>query len=79
MKQQSVEARLAALDAEVARRKEIQEMPEDPLSQSMREYYQELASLDELGKAALLEDGNTERKNPQPHLIPWLHRQLQVK
>ena len=62
MKQQSVEARLAALDAEVARRKEIQEMPEDPLSQSMREYYQELASLDELGKAALLEELN--HKNP---------------
>ena len=24
-------------------------------------------------------DGNTERKNPLPHLTPWLHRQLQVK
>ena len=62
MKQQSVEARLAALDAEVERRKAIQEEPEDPLSQSMREYYQELASLDELGKAALMEELN--RENP---------------
>lgn len=62
MKQQSVEARLAALDAEVERRKAIQEEPEDPLSQSMREYYQELASLDELEKAAFLEELN--RENP---------------
>lgn len=58
MKQQSVAARLAALDAEIARRKAIQEEPEDPLSQSMREYYQGLAALDELGKAALLEELN---------------------
>lgn len=58
MKQQNVAARLAALEAEVDRRKAIQEEPEDPLSQSMREYYQELAALDELGKAALLEELN---------------------
>lgn len=58
MKQQSVAARLAALEAESERRKAIQEEPEDPLSQSMREYYQELAALDELGKAALLEELN---------------------
>lgn len=58
MKQQSVVARLAALKAEIERRRMIQEMPVDPLSQSLEEYYQELASLDELGKAALLEELN---------------------
>lgn len=60
MRQQSVESRLAALNAEVERRKMIQEEPLDPLSQSLKEYYQELASLDELGKVALLEELNRE-------------------
>lgn len=49
-----IDARLAALVAEVERRRLIQEEPDDDLSRSLFNLRQELAGLDTLGKSALL-------------------------
>lgn len=48
-----VDARLAAIAAELERRRLIQEEPIDPLSASLYEFVEELAGLDEIGIAAL--------------------------
>lgn len=48
-----VDARLAAIAAELERRRLIQEEPIDPLSASLYEFVEELAGLDEIGVAAL--------------------------
>ena len=57
-----VDTRLAALVAEVERRRQIQEEPIDPLSASLFVFEAEVASLDEIGITALAgltdEDGN---------------------
>lgn len=53
-----VNARLAALAAEVQRRREIVEGPIDSLSQSILEFQTTMGELDELGKAALLGELN---------------------
>lgn len=59
----SVEARIAALAAEVRRRQFIDEGPIDGLSQSLENFEQELLSLDDLGKAAFLAELNQERED----------------
>lgn len=48
-----VDARLAAIAAELERRRLIQEEPIDPLSASLFAFEVELAGLDEIGIAAL--------------------------
>ena len=53
-----IDARLAALVAEVERRRLIQEEPIDPLSASLYAFSRELAGLDELGRSALLYELN---------------------
>lgn len=53
-----IDARLAALVAEVERRRLIQEEPDDDLSRSLFNLRQELAGLDALGKSALLHELN---------------------
>lgn len=53
-----IDARLAALVAEVERRRLIQEEPDDDLSRSLFNLRQELAGLDTLGKSALLYELN---------------------
>lgn len=54
-----IDARLAALVAEVERRRLIQEEPDDDLSRSLFNLRQELvAGLDTLGKSALLHELN---------------------
>lgn len=53
-----IDARLAALVAEVERRRLIQEEPDDDLSRSLFNLRQELAGLDALGKSALLYELN---------------------
>lgn len=50
----SIEARLAALAAEVRRRQFAHEGPVDALSQSLFELEGDLLGLDDLGKAAFL-------------------------
>lgn len=59
----SVEARIAALAAEVRRRQFIDEGPIDGLSQSLENFEQELLSLDDLGKTAFLAGLNQERED----------------
>lgn len=59
----SVEARIAALAAEVRRRQFIDEGPIDGLSQSLENFEQELLSLDDLGKTAFLAELNQERED----------------
>lgn len=54
-----IDARLAALVAEVERRRLIQEESVDDLSQSLFNLRQELAGLDERGKLDLLDALNT--------------------
>ena len=49
-----IDARLAAIVAEVERRRLIQEEPDDDLSRSLFNLRRELAGLDALGKSALL-------------------------
>lgn len=56
----SIEARLAALAAEVRRRQFANEGPVDALSQSLFELEGELLGLDDLGKAAFLAELNRE-------------------
>lgn len=56
----SIEARLAALAAEIRRRKFANEGPVDALSQSLFELEGELLGLDDLGKAAFLAELNRE-------------------
>lgn len=58
--QKSIEARLAALAAEVRRWQFANEGPVDALSQSLFELEGELLGLDDLGKAALLAELNRE-------------------
>lgn len=57
-----IDARLAAIVAELERRRMIQSEPIDPLSASLFAFEAELAALDEIGIAALAgltdEDGN---------------------
>ena len=53
-----IDARLAALVAEVERRRLIQEEPDDDLRRSLFNLRQELAGLDALGKSALLHELN---------------------
>ena len=53
-----IDARLAALVAEVERRRLIQEEPDDDLSRGLFNLRQELAGLDALGKSALLHELN---------------------
>ena len=53
-----IDARLAAIVAEVERRRLIQEEPDDDLSRSLFNLRQELAGLDTLGKSALLHELN---------------------
>lgn len=57
-----VDTRLAAITAELERRRLIQEEPIDPLSASLFAFEAEMAALDEVGVAALAgltdEDGN---------------------
>lgn len=53
-----IDARLAALVAEVEQRRLIQEEPDDDLSRSLFNLRQELAGLDTLGKSALLYELN---------------------
>lgn len=48
-----IDARLAALVAEVERRRLIQKEPVDPLSASLFAFEAEMAALDEIGIAAL--------------------------
>lgn len=48
-----VDARLAAIAAELERRRLIQEEPIDPLSASLFAFEAEMAALDEIGIAAL--------------------------
>ena len=59
----SVEARLAALAAEVRRRQSVSEGPVDSLSKSLFEWEGELVGLDDLGKAAFLAALNQEDEN----------------
>ena len=59
----SVEARIAALAAEVRRRQFIDEGPIDGLSQSLENFEQEILSLDDLGKTAFLAELNQERED----------------
>lgn len=59
----NIEARLAALAAEVRRRQFVDEGPIDGLSQSLENFEQELLSLDDLGKAAFLAELNQERQD----------------
>ncbi|WP_300757724.1 hypothetical protein [uncultured Oscillibacter sp.] len=54
----SIEARLAALAAEIRRRQFANEGPVDALSQSLFELEGELLGLDDLGKAAFLAELN---------------------
>lgn len=54
----SIDTRIAALSAVLQRRQMEQEVPEDDLSKSLREWGQELAALDEDGKAAPLQSLN---------------------
>ena len=56
----SVEARIAALAAEVRRRQSTSEGPVDALSKSLFEWRGELAGLDDLGKATFLAALNQE-------------------
>ena len=56
----SIEARLAALAAEIRRRQFANEGPVDALSQSLFELEGELLGLDDLGKAAFLAELNRE-------------------
>ena len=56
----SIEARLAALAAEVRRRQFANEGPVDALSQSLFELEGDLLGLDDLGKAAFLAELNQE-------------------
>ena len=49
----SIDARLAAISAEVERRRLEQEEPVDPLSASLFAFEAEMAGLDEIGIAAL--------------------------
>ena len=56
----SIEARLAALAAEIRRRQFANEGPVDALSQSLFELEGELLGLDDLGKAAFLAELNQE-------------------
>ncbi len=51
----AIEKRLAALAAEVQRRREIAEGPVDPLSRSILEFADEMSAQDDVGKAQLLE------------------------
>lgn len=53
-----IDARIAALAAELERRRLEQEWPEDDLSRSLGELGRELAGLDEQGKAELLQSLN---------------------
>lgn len=59
----NVEARLAALAAEVRRRQFADEGPIDGLSQSLEDFEKELLSLDDLGKATFLAELNQERQD----------------
>ena len=54
----SIDARIAALAEAIERRKMEQEAPVDDLSKSLYEMGQELAALDEQGKAELLQSLN---------------------
>lgn len=54
----SIDTRIAAIAAALERRRMEQECPEDDLSQSLREFGEELAQLDDLEKAALLAEAN---------------------
>ncbi len=54
----SIDKRLAALVAEIERRRQIQEEPLDTLSASLYDFADELRQLDVLGRAALLEELN---------------------
>ena len=56
----SIEARLAALAAEIRRRQFANEGPVDALSQSLFELEGEFLGLDDLGKAAFLAELNRE-------------------
>lgn len=51
----SIESRLTALADALQRRRMIQEMPVDALSRSLFDLQREFATLDDEGKAALLE------------------------
>ncbi len=53
-----IDARITALAAAIERRKLIQEMPVDALSQSLLDLADEFSQLDDLGKAALLKGLN---------------------
>lgn len=59
----SVDARIAALAEAIERRKMEQEAPVDDLSQSLFEFGQELAALNEQGKAELLQSLNEDGLN----------------
>lgn len=54
-----VDARLAAIAAEVERRRMIQSEPVDPLSASLYAFERGLAELDAAGRDALFEEWNT--------------------
>ena len=56
----SIEARLAALAAEIRRRQFANDGPVDALSQSLFELEGDLLGLDDLGKAAFLAELNRE-------------------
>lgn len=57
-----VDARLAAIVAELERRRLIQEEPVDPLSASLFAFQAEMAALDENGVAALTEMADEDGK-----------------
>lgn len=59
----NIEARLAALVAEVRRRQFVDEGPIDGLSQSLENFEQELLSLDDVGKGVFLAKMNQERED----------------
>ena len=55
----NIEARIERIAEELRRRAMEQEAPVDELSKSLYELEQELTGLDDLGKAALLEELNS--------------------